>query len=469
MRLYLYILISIVALTHISCTRWLDVKPEDKFTEDQIYTTKAGIAEVMNGLYIKMATPQLYGRDLTLDKLDLFAQRYYGITPDYSFYEYINRNYENIAVKNTLASIWDNMYLMIGNANQFLSNLDKLAINVLTESERNQYKGEAIAIRSLAYFDLLKMYGPVFKLDSTAVSIPYYRVLGRDIGDFLPANEVIENIVRDLDTAINYLKNDPIVSQAGTLNYNSYRINLYAAKLLKAKVLLWRGDNQGALMVAKEVIAQAAKFPWVTHEAATGSSATADRIFSTEVLFGIFNNGLYDTYDEIFSSAITERSIIATGPSNYVSTVFENNSGDYRYEYSWIFGSEGVPFRTFIKYRNLISQETFTRRYTIPVMRLSEAYYIAAETETNPQLALSYLNTVRQKRNLPLNIEDPALLRAELTKEYEKEFYGEGQLWYYYKRNAVTTVRTPNTVNGTIAIATGSYVFPIPDSETGSR
>ena len=464
--IYRYLLLLLLCAAA-SCTKWLDVQPEDKFTENQIYATSAGIAEVLNGLYLKMGTNALYGQNLTLDKLDLFAQRYYAIASELRYYQYAQLNYADETVKASIQTIWDNMYQLIGNANLFLEQLD-IHKGVLTAATEQQYKGEAIAIRSLAYFDLLRMFGPVYASDSTNKSIPYYTKVSATIGSFLPASEVIRYLLNDIQTAETYLQNDRIVTESGTVNNNSYRLNLYAVKALKARMLLWRGsvtDKALALNTAKDVIAKADKFPWITHSNITGTSGDADRIFSTELLFGAFNNNLYTVYDGTFSPAINELRILSTGPQNFVSKVYEDNSGDYRFEYSWPFGGS---FRTFSKYSDMVTK-TLTRRFTVPVIRLSEMYYIAAETETNATQALEYLNTVRRKRNLSVDISNAALLEQELTKEYLKEFFGEGQLWYYYKRKRITTVSSPNTSGGTIGIALAKYVLPVPDSETQSR
>jgi hypothetical protein len=80
---------------------------------------------------------------------------------------------------------------------------------------------------------------------------------------------------------------------------------------------------------------------------------------------------------------------------------------------------------------------------------------------------------VREKRgigqDLPPTI-DPVSLQAEIFKEYQKEFYCEGQLFYYYKRlnaaymvdyNNVAGVATPINVP-----TTGLLVFPVPQKET---
>ncbi len=471
LRTLLYILLLPFLLG--SCNKWLDVQPEDKLTEQQIYSSREGINEVLNALYLKLGSNNLYGQNLTLDKLDLFAHRYHAFATNSLYYNYIHHDYNDETVRKTIANIWEGLYGVIGNANQFLANLKKYP-GILTAAQEEQYMGEALAIRSLAYFDLLRLYGPVYAQNPTAKAIPYYRTIGAVVGDFLPADQVLQYILEDLDQAIKYLGKDPIITQNGTDNYNSYRLNLYAAQVLKSRALMWKGgtaDKAQALVLAKQVIANAGKFPWVTHANITGSAADADRIFSTEVLFGTFNSKLYDLQNTLFSSSISELRILSTGPSNYVETVYEGNQGDYRFVYSWPYPSGGaVTFRTFIKYQDM-SSTSLTRRFTVPLIKLSEVYYIAAECETDQAQALTYLNTVRQKRNLLVNITDYSKFRTELTKEYLKEFYGEGQLWYYYKRNQFTSIASPNNVSGVgnFPIPLSTYVFPIPDSELSSR
>lgn len=467
-------LFSILLLTQcLGCSKWIDVQPEDKLTEQQIYATRGGIAEVLNALYLKLGSNALYGQNLTLDKLDLFAHRYNAFATNAKYYNYIHHNYDDETVKASIDEIWKGLYGLIGNANQFMDNLKKYK-GVLSQAQEDQYMGEAMAIRSLAYLDLLRMFGPVYATNPTARSIPYYRTVSANVGDFLPANQVLTAVLEDLDQSISYLQKDPIVTQTGADNFNNYRLNLYAAMALKARALLWSGsvsDKAKALLLARQVIAVSAKFPWIAHADITGSAADANRIFSTEVLFGTFNNKLYDLQNTLFSSSLSELRILSTGSNNFVESVYEGNQGDYRFVYSWPFPSGGtVTFRTFIKYQDM-STTLLTRRFTIPLIRLSEVYYIAAECETDPAQALAYLNTVRQKRNLSVDITNYNNLRNELTKEYLKEFYGEGQLWYYYKRNGFTSIASPNTVTvgGTYPISLTSYLFPIPESELSSR
>ena len=47
----------------------------------------------------------------------------------------------------------------------------------------------------------------------------------------------------------------------------------------------------------------------------------------------------------------------------------------------------------------------------------------------------------------------------ELLNEYQREFIGEGQIFFYHKRKGTSVIYN----------ATAEYIFPLPDSETDFR
>ena len=49
-----------------------------------------------------------------------------------------------------------------------------------------------------------------------------------------------------------------------------------------------------------------------------------------------------------------------------------------------------------------------------------------------------------------------------------KEFFGEGQLFYYYKRLNVSTIPAGDD-SGDVTMNEAKYKFPLPDSETDYR
>jgi len=451
-----------------SCQKWLDVKPEDKFTKEQIYQTPDGVKEVMNGIYLRLGSEKLYGSYLSMTVLDVMAQRYRIGSDKNPYYYYSNYSYNEKQVQDGLAAIWTDMYVTIGNINDFIKVLPTVN-NGLTQEQKDQYIGEAIGIRAFLHFDLLRMFGNYYdETTKTEEAIPYYRTLSTDIQPFSSAEMVISYILEDIAEAERLMAKDPIIGKTGLDNLNNNRFNLYAAKALKARVYQWANEKGKAYQAAKEVIALQDAFPWVKHADITISGKDTDRKFFSENIFSVFNPDLYEIQLNTFDGNLLEGDLLATGSSNAISKVYENNESDYRYTYLWPYATAGIGYRTFIKYVDLVNKDNLSR-YMIPLIRISEMYYIAAESAEDPAEGLTYLNTVRQHRNIITDITNPSNLKNELTKEYRKEFYGEGQLWYYYKRSKITSIMsmTANGSNTTISLT--NYKLPIPQVELNGR
>ena len=106
----------------------------------------------------------------------------------------------------------------------------------------------------------------------------------------------------------------------------------------------------------------------------------------------------------------------------------------------------------------------------MPLIRLSELYLIAAECETDFDQAISYLNTIRNKRNCPdLNPVNTEELMDAITTEFRKEVIGEGQMFYFYKRNAMQNIPNGCSTSGNMNVLLKDYVVPIPESEIDNR
>ena len=68
-------------------------------------------------------------------------------------------------------------------------------------------------------------------------------------------------------------------------------------------------------------------------------------------------------------------------------------------------------------------------------------FYIVAETTDDETEARTCLNLVRRNRGL-VAFEDTEMVDIQqvLKEEYMKEFFGEGQLFFYYKRLNVSSI-----------------------------
>ncbi|GAA4186343.1 RagB/SusD family nutrient uptake outer membrane protein [Sphingobacterium ginsenosidimutans] len=469
-----------IAISLASCNKWLDVKPEDKFIEEEVFKTPAGFYDALNGIYLNLGSNNLYGREINLETLDILAQTYYISTSQSDLRkQLVIFNYGDKGVKEKIDNIWTNLYVNITNINRFLENLDTYG-SVLDEQTLAMMRGEALAARAFIYFDLLRMFAPAYTLDPESERIPYYKNTSYEAAPYSKSSYVLKNILGDLQIAENLLqKFDPVLSmdkvdqttgavELGSkpfLQFRNYHFNYFAIKGLQARIQLYAGDKTEALKAAEIIIASKNKFPWIQSSDLSNTSII-NRIFSKELLFAFENPKLYRTFDELFNPALEDRYILCSGTTNkFLNTVYENWENDYRYSTNWRTDG-GKTYPVFYKYRDIENNVNRNYRYTVPGIRLSEIFLIAAESEQDPIKALAYLNELRINRNCNALPNEAGLLE-NIKKEYRKEFYGEGQLWYYYKRNNVPTINGATTTNKTMVA--DNFTFPIPLSETEPR
>ena len=480
------ILVGCVLFT--SCDDFLDVKPENQFLEDAMFSTPIGIQTVLNGIYLDMTSGALYGGNLTMSTVDIFAQLYNTDTPSqHTYEEYKKINYTASNVRGSIDNIWTSAYVNILNINNFIKQVEARD-NLLPENEENILLGEAYALRAMHHFDLLRLFGPVYVKSPEDPSIPYNVEVQSSVTPLLKASEVMEKILADLMSAETFLENDPIrefgkinVSQEEQLEpddplfkyresdfyrFRNKRLNYYAVKALQARVNLYAGNNTAALTAAKLVIDEASQwFPWTSFRDVISAGANPDRNFSSEIIFGLNNNDLYSQHRGFFAASLEETRILAA--KSKLDFFFEGNENDYRRLSSWALPTLGEhSFPTFFKYADVHdTRKEF--RFFQPLIRMSEMYLIASELEANETDALTYLNAQRFNRGIP-NIDPGADIQEEILKEYRREFYAEGQMFFYYKRKNISEIPNANS-SRTIDMGDAQYIAPLPDSESNYR
>ncbi|MBJ6368386.1 RagB/SusD family nutrient uptake outer membrane protein [Snuella sedimenti] len=475
-------------LIFISCDDYLDIQPEDKYLEETVFESEASVQNVINGIYIDLAKKSTYGGHLTMSTVDVLAQRYSEPTDNFRYYDLAQYNYGQSGVLDTFDDIWTNMYIRILNINKIIENLDVNIANIPSE-RLNVLKGEMFGLRAMLHFDLLRLFGPVYSVNSSDESIPYYNMATTDIQSLLPASEVIDMVLNDLNTSVDLLANDPVrtygkiaVSEGddngnsatgfdGTSFYRfrNLRFNYFSAKALEARVHLYAGNAPEASSAAKAVIDEGLQwFEWVNPDDVISAGTNADRIFSSEVIFALQNVELYDRHDDYFDASINDNNILVTSEAR-LNEIFEGNLNDYRFAPNWKVPTNAAKtYKTFFKFQD-VADSDLTFRYMQPLIRMSEMHYIVAETEADITIATEYLNAVREHRGLPSLDATLIDMPTELLKEYKREFYGEGQLFYYYKRNNMSAIEDGSDTSGQIAMDDTKYVLPLPESETAYR
>jgi len=482
MKKYLYIAITLLSLS--SCKKWLDVTPVTQVPEEELFKTPEGFQDALNGVYTTCTNMNLYGYELSCGTTEVLAQNYFLPADDVLHYQpTVSYNYKDPFFIERKDTVWNGLYHGIANCNLILKNLETNR-SVLTANLYALIKAEAMALRGYLHFDLLRLFGPSFKSNPDAMAIPYVTDFSNKVTKLSTVSEVLNNVATDLSQAKELIRPvDPILSAAYVPSYPTdnkpaeqqnaslflqnrrHRLNYYAICGELARVNLYQEKTNEALNNALEVI-NSKKFPWTLDQDFTNADVRLkDRILYKELLFAWYVPDMKDTLAFRFNSGLK-------------SLVIEKAAAEAMYERSGV-GSNDLRFLQWFLLNNSASTsykwyelQKYVRdiqgnRYdlVIPAIRLSEMYYIASECsyDADPVNSLKYLNAVRHTRGLlDVSVSNKDGLLRELVKEARKEFYGEGQLFYLYKR---LNRAIPNQTGGSVPGSDKLFVMPLPNDE----
>ncbi|WP_127130672.1 RagB/SusD family nutrient uptake outer membrane protein [Pseudoflavitalea rhizosphaerae] len=476
---FIYLVLGLLLLHAPSCKKFLQVQPRDYMFEEEAFSTPKGVESVLNGIYQSLADSLSYGNALSMNATENMAQYYYSFRGPYSnvFRDFI---YVVPEARTALNNIWSQSYRTILGINNFCERLEAPSFNVLPAAQKNIMLGEAYAIRACLHFDLLRMFGPVYVKNAASPAIPYVKIVAREAQPVLPASEVISAIIKDLEASLALLENDPVrtkgpdwstVSGEGqAVDYFSNRqrrMNYFAVKAYTARVLLYAGKKTESWNTVQSILtAQETFFPWPAEP-----DYSKDPLLSKETFFGIENRKMYE-YDRRMFSALLNDEVIATPAPARLAEIYNTASKDLRLKYWFKVGLEGnKTYKVMVKFSNTTVTNSWLR-YFQPLIRKSELYLIAAETAPTLEQGYFYLNTLRVNKGLPpveyhsgsTSVE----LMTNIRNEYQREFIGEGQLFFMFKRLNLGEIPS-YTGESTIAMDDYKYVPPVPDDESWYR
>ena len=460
-----------------SCNDWLDVSPKTQIKSDDNFSTEQGFKDALTGVYLLMASTNIYGQELTYGMLDAMAQYYTGMATNNPYQYDAVFDYHNATVEGRIGNAWSQFFTALANDNELINRLNETEPAMFAGRNYHLIRGEAYGLRAFLHFDLARLWGQSYAVNPQHKCVPYLTGLSADVTPLSTVEEVLTKCLADLDVAEQALASDPVTGAEDNTADTSYerdrslKMNYYAVRLLQARIHLYMGHYAEALAAAQTVIDQTTFYFTPDGEINVAESARRNRIFSEELVFALYDTSLRTRYSTYFTSD-NQSSLIMTEQSyQAIYELFNAGfSGDYRYAYQTQ-ELDGKYYST--KYMQPTSGDT-RYMFRIPLMRLSEAYYIAAECQLKQNhdvaAALQLLNTVRSHRNLtdPVSStlsEDDAM--QEVWKEYAKEFMCEGQLYFFYKRLNYDQIPIPTAVGNTVSYnyQQPDYVFPLPDNE----
>lgn len=483
MKKIIYTLIIACGTLLASCDNWLEVKPYDQIAEGELQKSEEGYQKMLNGVYIDLNNTALYGQTLSVEMIEVMGGAYtigtdnsvWGNYKDLASYQYGTEYW-----RDRLDQTWNKAYALILNCNKILETIDDNR-NLFSGGNYYVVKGEALALRAMLHFDMLRLFGPVYSKDSEKKAIPYYTHQTNTPEPILTAKEVAERVTADLEEARGYLANDPVKtegtlmsgSQDGSSNFMRYRalrLNYYAVEGLLARAYLYMGKKAEAFKYATDVIKTVDQniFPFVDKSLVTGAQADPDRIFSSEVLFALTNTSRATLHKNFFDPSRLPNYVLRMDNGLMSNIVYGGAAAtggyqdDYRYRANWIATGSS---RYFYKYSDMVANGSI-QNTMIPMIRLGEMFLIAAESQgDNLAAGVQYVNALRRNRGVAnLQTLTPDLLKYE----YIRELYGEGQLFYLYKRmnaDIITSAQSSKNPKASDLI----FVVPLPDSETDNR
>ncbi len=493
-----FISFAFVALTLSSCSNWLDLYPSDEIKEEYLFSSGDGFRTATNGIYRKMATFNLYGSNLTWGILDAWAKSYCidqypsvgGGTAMRMIADLAFKNTELVPVTDAM---WNDAWNVVANCNELAQQAAKADPSIFygLDDERQMILGEAIGLRAFIQFDLLRIYAPApssvgFKEDKRTF-IPYVNVYPSYINDHQTVSYCLEQIITDLKEAQRILKEVDETSNMST-NYRfhiaavseklfagsrGYRLNYYAVTAELARVYLYAGKNAEAYAEAKKIIDEENKTGYFKASTYTSGFRDGNMKMYDDIIFGLYSPKELVEWDQEInhgSSSDGQESYLCLDSEIATELYGDEIGSDWRFKYQ-LEEKDYSYYRTLKYYKQAENKDVGkTNNRMLPMIRMSEVYYIAAEAifDTNPVEARGYLELVKKGRGVSKKF-DHVTEKSEfidlLVNDARREFLGEGQIFYMYKR--LNRLIPASSYYDDNALPTDeNMVLPKPDSES---
>jgi hypothetical protein len=436
----------VIMLVFTGCKKWLVTDAPLQVDENTVYSNEQGFRDVLNGVYLHMGDKNLYGRDMSFGLVSVLGRSYdTTISPAISnlYYQGARYNFQDPSVSATFRVMWDSLYLCIANVNNLLDNVESRK-NILSGNSYNSIKGEALGLRAFLHFDLVRMFAPSPAAAGLNVpAIPYVMKISPYAVPVSTTGAILDSCIADLTRAQNLL------SDTAT---NTSHFTYWAAKGLLARISLYKGDLPNAQAYALSVI-NSNRFPL--------SINNSDLMFTKENLFSLFSS--FNISLSYYKSVLNTSPPLGFSTQNQTALFVTGGGTTADWRKAFVDPATGTALGNTISPRKFYA----TNANVLPMIRISEMYYIAAECATanlDSLNATNFLDSIRVHRNVP-KYTVPALkpdsLNIEIRKEYQKEFLGEAQMFYYYKRKNLPFSALPFTKVPVVSNAT--YVFIKPE------
>jgi tetratricopeptide (TPR) repeat protein len=351
----LFSIISIVVLLGIftGCDKYLDLQPSQSVDEKIALTTDENVKGVLQGAYSEFSYAGIYGGNL-LRNAELLGGngeiRWVGtyIDPRQLFSKTILTTNSEVEVQ------WRDSYEVINTTNNILS-----ALSVVNAADRDRVEGEALFLRSLMYFDLVRFFADQYKFGVANDQFGVPLVL-TPTGVLTESNFVTRNTV---DEIYNQVITDLLAAASKLPEDNDVYASSGAANALLARVYLQKGEYANARDAANTVI-------------------SSDFYALKSTYAAVFNND-NNSSEDIFATQITPQDYISSMTEFFSTQDFGGRDGDIEIldGHLNLYSPGDKRLDLFFNGNGSIECGKWNNKYgVVNLIRLAEMYLIRAES-----------------------------------------------------------------------------------------
>lgn len=441
------VLASLATLLMTSCgDSFFDLEPASSVTIDKVYKTASDYNVAVIGCYAKLQSQVNFYTECCeyrSDNLSLGAPTA-GTQDRYDIDHFTEKPSNGI-----LSSYWANFNNNVYRCNLLLDQIDGANF---AENLKKQYKGEAMFIRALNYFNMYRIWGgvPATKhVVSAAEALKVARYSDEQMFDLIAGDlkEIVDN---------NYLPETYSSADMG-------RATSGAAKALLGKVYL----TFHKWTEAKDILSQLiGKYQLVSPIAQVFN---VDNKNNNEIIFSVHFNKEIEGEGHSYWYNLTNASDDTNQTSSLLNTF---PTGDARKDLityvqveknvrlmNKFYDTKSPTFKT-------VGNDQILLRYADVLLMYAEALNEIQYDASEGSLALKYLNAVRQRAGIS-NLTAKQLptqekFRKGILVERQREFPYEGQRWFDLVRMGFA--KSVMAENG-VEIKDYQLLFPIPQQE----
>ena len=464
------IYILLISFTFYACSDFLDQEPGEQISIKEQLSNKNGVLSALNGIYRDieglLSAREIIYADLQGGNITFTPSTVSKLIEIPTIIEN-SYNFSDLADESNYETYYSDLYEIINQSNVLLFYFDEFTF--LTTEEQNQLKAELLTIRAFAHYQLCIHYAQNYNFTTNAshLGIVYNTkplTIGKDFPFRLTVAETYNQLKLDLDTALDLFTKTP--SLPGP-DYSYF--NAKTTQALYARIALQMNDWEKAFSLSDTVIKTSGIT--LTNKENYISEWEADETPVSEIIL------------EFSAPRTTEGQVSSSISAHFI---YNSNSNYGRYVASEdlvnLYNDEDIRKNMFLEINlptntdNIVTNQTyyFTKKFQgnagTSFIRLSEMYLIRAEANARLNLledALTDLNTIRTRANLPILTDDSNILN-DIFMERRKELAFEGHLLFDSVRFKKGIDRNSGCISTVCSLAypSSKFILPIPQSST---